>query len=508
MIENFKVQSNENFEEKNLSSSQQTSEHKLTPQLNSKNINKFTCNNINSNRLSWNVMSNHRKLNLSNFSKSSAEIQLENGNSDSKEFINDSITDIDFLNSELNNDSGEILKSSDINQADLLSLIKEEMIEQEQYEKNKKLDHDLVSKAEKLVLESQKSKADSIFNNFIPNPIHLSYNQFIIKKSLKSDSSRQWKKRQIKYEYFLGIEKELNTIVITPDFEDYIQWILIVKDRFSLENHIQKLSTKRGFKLIAINDKGVTKRDFKWFRSEGTSNSTNCPFELRYKKLITERNDNENRYYLAYFRSIHNHPLELDTTNEITNNDKDSYILYEDISWYLQNDTDNYYKMISKIYRKEVSYLPNNFSFKKRELKLFSKENENRIDRSDRDSRNQDEFEAKIYESIKRWNQAYINSLDEYLKEEYKLTVTYDLINKCNSDNFIKDYSEYKFDGGLTIISLPTDEKYDGNVHTIEIDQQNTNSFEIEISNQAENLEKNKFFENIDKDQTDDYSLS
>ena len=468
----------------------------------------FSEDNSSSHLLSFDVMSNHHRLS-SDSKELRQSLQYDSKSSELIEHQSNTFTSVEFSNAERDESKNRAQNNSESLHADLSMQIKEEILEKQHEEKMSELDRYLISKAEESAVDSQNVKANKINSGlFIPNPVHLSYKSFIIKVQDDWENARKCRKEANKCKYYLGVQSDINWITMTPDFEDYIQWILYVKDRFSLENHIQKLSVKRGFKLIAVNDKGVTKRDFKCFRSEGNYQSTNCPFELRYRKLVIEGNENETRYYLAYFRAIHNHPLEIEISSEITNSDKDPLLIFDDATWLQPENVENYFEMISKIYRKEVSNLPPALRAKKRNFKFQSKFGSKQNCKSDKETFNSDEIDLKIYGAVKLLKQTYRDNLEEYFEAEYKQTVPFELISKWNSDPLIRDYSKFDFDCKYSVISLPVEENDDLKEATFTIEQNNSNTVDIDGSKTITISPENAFLDQIDQDQSDDYSLS
>ena len=392
-------------------------------------------------------------------------------------------------------------------------MIKEEIIEEQENRRANELDKLLISKAMEEFESEQLNLNFKKLSLSIPKPIHLSYQSFIVKVPVIYEKTKKTKRKAKKYNLYLGVQSDPKVIVLTPEFEDYIKCISFIKDRFTLENYIHKISVKKGFKVILQSDKGVTKRDFKWYLSSGNINSTNCPFELMYRKLVIDEYESETRYYLAYFRVIHNHPLEVDISSEHSINDKDPLFIHDDLDIFKPAELRLYFKMLSKVFSREILNAPKTIFQKKREIKLKSKEDSKEYEQL-KDLKLVEEIDSKIKDEVNILKQIYKDSLDEYLETEMNLLHINDLKTNLISPQ-ISDYSVYEFDSSIRWISLPINDFEEVNKkiakdkinQNLTKDNSKSSVSEIEINTTKYKISVNKFLNKIDEDLSEDYCL-
>jgi hypothetical protein len=328
---------------------------------------------------------------------------------------------------------------------------------------------------------------------------HLSLN-----KMVKGISYRKWKKEKKIAKYFLGDDSENHWIVMTPNFEDYISWIQYAKDRFSLDNYVHKLSIKKGFKIQPMADRGVTKRDYRCHKSKGNEGSTNCPFELNFKKLVIEESDSENRFYLAYYRNLHNHPLEIESEQQANDKENESMVVLEDMKW-LEKDQNKYYKMVSKIYGKKIEHscwieIDN---LKKRELKSLIKTEKSEPPWIT-------DLNSKISQAVNIIKKGYFSEIEEYIEREYKRAYYAKLLGKIISPPPIPEYTKYEFCEKFAWVSLPLEDELVDEEETIVIEDEKSSrsSSELGLSKIINEQSREKFVNNIGEEFTEDYSFN
>ena len=464
------------------------------------NITKFEANGVQWNRdnTADSVYKNDILKNEVLTNKDTDKMQLDNSKQEWSIHSIMNLPEIEFSNT---TESNEFQGEQTNNESALYNSIQIKQEVDNNTWKENTLDSILISKAKEI--DSKTIKYDQNLSLIIPQPIHLSYQSYIINIQANSEKAKQSKKRMKKSNLYLGVQSENQWITITPDFEDYIQWISFVKDRFTLENHIQKLSIKKGFKVVMENDKRVVKRNFKCHLSKGNSPSTNCPFELRYRKLMIEGNETETRFYLAYYREIHNHPLDAEVQSDQTINENDSLIIYDELTWLNSWEIAKYFKMLSTIYSRNILHNSKCLNKKKRQIKQSFK------DKND-DTQNfliSDEIDSKIIEGVRIIKQIYKDNLDEYYNQELNLISLNSLVKRSCWIAPIKDYSKYDFDTNFSWITLPAEDKEDFKEEEVIFEDSKSNTSGVDISTRINNRSVKKFLNNIDHDLSEDYCL-
>ncbi|CAI2360577.1 unnamed protein product [Moneuplotes crassus] len=201
----------------------------------------------------------------------------------------------------------------------------------------------------------------------VPRPHALPYTSFITKKLTVSQQLRASKPQSLLYTTYVGQHHNKYVLCRTPNFQDFIEVFKYIKDRYSLENYVKKISMQKGFRVIEGKEKGVTKREFRC--EKAADEEVKCPFEVRFKKLHLDEFQMEKRYYLASYRDLHNHPLDFELKkSDMRNENKNSVEIRETLDFLDEEELPKYFELIAKLYGKEILHP------KKRDKKNISKE--------------------------------------------------------------------------------------------------------------------------------------